>query len=83
MENGDYLRINNITLGYKIPLDIKGIDRVRIYATAINPFLFTNYSGFSPELSGNNNGDPLGTAGIELDAYPTNKSYLFGLNIDF
>ncbi|KAF2519979.1 SusC/RagA family TonB-linked outer membrane protein [Flavobacterium salilacus subsp. salilacus] len=83
VENGDYLRINNITLGYTIPLDIKGIDRVRLYATAINPFLFTNYSGFSPELSGNNNGDPLGTAGIELDAYPTNKSYLFGLNIDF
>ncbi len=83
VENGDYLRINNITLGYKIPLDIKGIDRVRIYATAINPFLFTSYSGFTPELSGNNNGDPLGTAGIELDAYPTNKSYLFGLNIDF
>ncbi len=83
IEKGDYLRINNITIGYKLPLDIKGIDRVRIYATAINPFLFTKYSGFSPELSGNNNGDPLGTAGIELDAYPTNKSYLFGLNIDF
>lgn len=83
VENGDYLRINNITLGYKLPLDIKGIDRIRVYATALNPFLFTNYSGFSPELSGSGNGDPLGTAGIELDAYPTNKSYLFGLNIDF
>ncbi|WP_188621206.1 SusC/RagA family TonB-linked outer membrane protein [Flavobacterium suaedae] len=83
VENGDYLRINNITLGYKLPLDIKGIDRIRVYATAVNPFLFTNYSGFSPELSGSGNGDPLGSAGIELDAYPTNKSYLFGLNIDF
>ncbi|MBE99302.1 SusC/RagA family TonB-linked outer membrane protein [Flavobacterium coralii] len=83
IENGDYLRINNITLGYTLPEMIKGVDKVRIYATAVNPFLFTDFSGFSPELSGSNNGDPLGNAGIELDAYPTNKSFLFGLNVAF
>ena len=42
-----------------------------------NPFIFTKYSGYSPEVSGN----PLGGAGIELDAYPTNRTLLFGANI--
>jgi len=54
-----------------------------LYATAINPFIFTKFSGYSPELSGNNNADPLGSAGIELDAYPTNKTFLLGLNVSF
>jgi len=83
IEKGDYLRINNITLGYTLPLLFKGLDRVRIYATAVNPFLFTEFSGFSPELPGSNSGDPLGSAGIELDAYPTNKTFAFGVNVSF
>lgn len=83
VEDGDYLRINNITLGYTIPKLFEGLDKVRIYLTATNPFLFTKYSGYSPELVGSNNGDPMGTAGIELDAYPTNKTFLLGLNIGF
>ncbi len=83
VEDGDFLRINNITFGYTLPELFKGIDRVRMYVTAINPFLFTNYSGFSPEIVGNDNANPLGNAGIELDAYPTNKTFLFGLNIGF
>jgi TonB-linked SusC/RagA family outer membrane protein len=83
IEDGDYLRINNITVGYTLPQVFNGIDKIRFYATAINPFLFTKFSGFSPELSGNDGGNPLGTAGIELDAYPTNKTFLFGLNVGF
>lgn len=81
IENGDYLRINNITLGYTLPKIIEGLDKVRVYATAVNPFLFTGYSGYSPEISGD--GNPLGGAGIELDAYPTNKTFAFGLNVNF
>lgn len=81
VENGDYLRINNITLGYTFPKVFEGIDRVRLYVTAVNPFLFTKFTGYSPEISGNDNGNPLGTAGIELDAYPTNKTFLFGVNV--
>lgn len=81
IEKGDYLRINNITLGYTLPQVFKGINKMRFYVTATNPFLFTKFSGFSPEISGSDNGNPLGTAGIELDAYPTNKTFLFGLNV--
>lgn len=83
IEDGSYLRINNITLGYTVPKIINTIDKVRIYVTATNPFIFTNYSGFSPEISGNDNGNPLQGAGIELDAYPTNKTLLFGVNASF
>ncbi len=83
VEDGDFLRINNITIGYTLPPLVDGLDKVRFYATAVNPFLFTKYTGFSPEVSGSNNGDPLGTAGIEVDAYPTNKTFLFGLNVSF
>lgn len=83
VEDGSYLRINNITIGYTLPKFFDKIDKVRVYATAINPFMFTKYTGYSPEVSGSNNADPLGSAGIELDAYPTNKTFLFGLNVSF
>ena len=83
VEDGDFLRINNITLGYTVPNILNKIQKTRIYITALNPFVFTKYSGFSPEVVGNNGGDPLGSAGIELNAYPTNKTFLFGVNLSF
>ncbi len=83
IEDGAFLRVNNITLAYKLPTIIKEIDKLRIFATATNPFILTKYSGFSPELSGSDNGNPLTTAGIELDAYPTNKTFSVGLNVQF
>ncbi|RZK13004.1 MAG: SusC/RagA family TonB-linked outer membrane protein [Flavobacterium sp.] len=83
VEDGSFFRINNITLGYTLPEFFEKIDKVRFYLTATNPFLFTKFTGYSPELSGNGNGDPLGSAGIELDAYPTNKTFLVGLNVSF
>ncbi|MBP1663143.1 MAG: SusC/RagA family TonB-linked outer membrane protein [Bacteroidetes bacterium] len=79
IEKGDYLRINNITIGYSLPKVLKEIQKLRVYVTAVNPFIFTKYTGFTPELIGS--GTPLGSAGIELDAYPTNRSLTFGLNI--
>lgn len=80
LEDGDYFRINNITLGYTFK-DMFKISRLRIYGTAQNPFLFTKYSGFTPEL--NNSGVPRETAGIEVDAYPNIKTFIFGVNIEF
>jgi hypothetical protein len=83
IEDGSYLRINNITVGYTFPKYFEKINNVRLYVTAINPFIFTKFSGYSPELSGGDNANPLGNAGIELDAYPTNKTFLLGLNVSF
>ena len=81
LESGDFLRINNITLGYKIPLKIKWISSARVYMNAINPFITQKFSGFSPELNGD--GNPYGNQGIELDAYPTLRSFVFGANLKF
>ncbi|MFE3870629.1 SusC/RagA family TonB-linked outer membrane protein [Flavobacterium sp. ZS1P70] len=81
LESGDFFRINNITLGYKIPLKGEFLNACRIYVNAINPFITQKFSGFSPELNGN--GDPYGTQGIELDAYPTLRSFVIGANFKF
>ena len=81
IENGSFLRVNNITLGYTLPKITKYITKLRVFVTATNPFIFTNYTGFSPELSGSENGNPLTTAGIELDAYPTNRTLSVGISI--
>lgn len=79
IEDGDFLRINNITVGYTFKKFYEKVDNVRLFVTALNPLLFTRYSGFSPEITG----APLGGAGIELDAYPTNRTFLIGLNASF
>ena len=75
LESGSYFRINNITLGYTFNNLYSSKSKLRLYVTAQNPFMFTNYSGFSPELAGD--GSPNLTSGIELSAYPTTRNFLF------
>ncbi|HKO75627.1 MAG TPA: SusC/RagA family TonB-linked outer membrane protein [Flavobacterium sp.] len=82
LESGDFFRINNITLGYKLPIESNSfISSCRIYVNAINPFITQKFSGFSPELNGD--GNPYGTQGVELDAYPTLRSFVIGANLKF
>jgi TonB-linked SusC/RagA family outer membrane protein len=82
LESGDFFRINNITLGYTIPGEKLGVfSKLRIYATAKNPIMLKKFSGFTPELP--SDGNPLGTAGIELNAYPTLRSFFVGINTSF
>ena len=83
IEDGSYLRIKNITLGYTVPLNkIKklNLSRVRIYASVQNLYTFTNYSGYDPEVSIKNNAlNP----GLDFSAYPRAASFNFGLNLGF
>jgi TonB-linked SusC/RagA family outer membrane protein len=82
LESGDFFRVNNISLGYKLPLaENSFLSYCRVYVNAINPFITQKFSGFSPELNGN--GDPYGSQGIELDAYPTLRSLVIGANLKF
>jgi TonB-dependent starch-binding outer membrane protein SusC len=80
IESGSFVRINNITLGYNFSSKKinKHIDRMRFFASTQNPFIYTKYTGFTPELPGNQN-----EAGIELNVYPISASYLVGINIQF
>ncbi|KGO94962.1 SusC/RagA family TonB-linked outer membrane protein [Flavobacterium subsaxonicum] len=85
LEKADYFRINNITVGYTFRDIIKEIPQIRIYATAMNPFLFTKYTGFTPELNTPNADGSVtagGVSGIELAAYPNVKTFLFGVTVD-
>ncbi len=83
LDNGSYMRINNITIGYVIPgrlTERLNINSIRFYLTATNPFIFTKNAGFNPDVSNGNN--PL-TPGNDLNDYPLPKSILMGLNISF
>jgi len=83
LESADFFRVNNITLGYKLPLKEEGfINYCRIYVNAVNPFITQKFSGFSPEALGD--GELVtGTQGVELDAYPSLRSFVIGANLKF
>ena len=83
LESADYFRINNITLGYKLPLkEDMFISSARIYINAINPFITQKFSGFSPDAIGDGKLVE-GTQGVELDAYPSLRSFVLGANLKF
>ncbi len=79
LESGNFLRVNNITLGYTIPLQTKTITKLRVYLTAENPITIKAFSGYNPVLQG---GDILSN-GIELSPIPTTATYLLGVNLNF
>jgi TonB-linked SusC/RagA family outer membrane protein len=81
IESGSFFRINNISVGYTFPktlLDGWKLSGLRLYATAQNPIIFQRFSGFTPEL-------PAGSlnSGIELNAYPTVRTFNLGLQVGF
>ena len=84
VEDGSYLRINNITLGYTLPKSVTSkvkISNFRIYTTVNNLHTFTNYSGYDPDVTARRS-DPL-TPGVDFAAYPRARTWVFGLNVTF
>ena len=86
IEDGSYLRIKNITLGYTFPkklLSKAKIENLRIYCNIQNLYTFTKYSGYDPEI-GASTQDATGlTYGIDNGRYPSPTTYSIGLNITF
>ncbi len=83
IENGSFLRFNNLTLGYNFPAQkLAGsfISKLRVYVTANNFAIITKYSGYDPEVSVSSN--PL-TPGLDYSAYPKSRSFIFGINATF
>lgn len=83
VEDGSYLRLQNIQIGYNIPRSIceksKIFSSLRIFASSQNLFTITGYSGLNPELGINS---PLGM-GVDALKYPSPRTFLFGLNAQF
>lgn len=82
VENGSFVKVKSITLGYTFPakwMKKATINRLRIYASLQNPFLFTGYSGMDPEVTLQKSL----TSGIDWGYYPNGRNYLVGLNLSF
>lgn len=84
VEDGSFLRVNNITLGYNIPveeLSKKKISSLRIYCTVNNLAVLTNYSGLDPEVSTKNSNYV--TPGVDSSPYPRSRTFIAGINVKF
>ena len=73
VRNASYLKCSNITLGYSFPELFKNEISGRVYFTAQNPFIITNYKGIDPEVS----------SGVDKNPYPRPMSFQFGLSLNF
>ena len=77
LEDGSYLRLKNLTIGYTIPekvTNVIGTSRVRLFFTGQNLLTFTKYDGFDPEVGEN---------GLDMLKYPQSRTLMFGANINF
>lgn len=79
LENGDYLRLKLVQLGYTLPTDAVskiGASKVRFYVTAENLLTLTKYTGYDPEIGG-------GVFGIDKGIYPQARTFMLGANLQF
>ena len=84
IEDGSYLRIQNLTLGYSLPSDLISkikMSRVRVYGSVQNLLTLTDYSGYDPEVGSFNQNQLL--TGIDNGRYPTPRTYSIGINVEF
>ncbi len=84
VEDGSFLRLKNLTLGYTLPSAVASrvrLTHIKFYIAAQNIFTWTNYSGYDPEVS--RNGQNTLTQGIDYSVYPNNKSCQAGIAITF
>ncbi|WP_418992622.1 SusC/RagA family TonB-linked outer membrane protein [Alistipes sp.] len=83
VEDGSYLRLKNLSLGYTLPAKITRkffVEKLRIYFSAQNLVTWSNYSGYDPEVSTKNSAL---TPGYDWSAYPRSRVYNFGINVVF
>jgi len=82
LEDGSFMRLRSVQLGYTLPktlLSKAGISSLRIYVSGNNVLLWTDYSGYSPEIGSEN----VLAVGIDGGIYPTARTFLVGLNAAF
>ncbi|GAF03643.1 SusC/RagA family TonB-linked outer membrane protein [Saccharicrinis fermentans] len=82
VEDGSFIRLRNVTLGYSLPKQIihkMGISKLRLYVATDNPITLTKYSGYDPEVGG----DGLATRGLDKGNYPISSQYRAGIQMNF
>jgi TonB-dependent starch-binding outer membrane protein SusC len=79
IQDGSFIRLQNLALGYTIPVKTKFIRNARIYVSGQNLFIITKYKGFDPEV--NNQGQNNLNRGDDYDAYPRARMYTMGVNL--
>lgn len=85
MEDGSFLRLQNLTIGYTLPevwLEKAHLNSIRIFAQGTNLFCLTKYTGIDPEVDTRSSKNPL-TPGVDFSAYPKSRGFNIGLNIQF
>jgi iron complex outermembrane receptor protein len=83
LEKGNYLKLANATIGYRLGALGKVFNNVTATLTGQNLLLFTNFSGFDPEVNVDKNVQGIPSFGIEYIPYPTARTILFGLSFGF
>ena len=86
VEDGSYLRIKNITLGYNLPkraLEKMRMDNIRFYVNVQNLYTFTKYTGYDPEVGASTQDSSGLTFGVDNGRYPSPMTCSFGMNITF
>ncbi len=78
IENGDFWKVDNITLGYRLNLPSRHFKSARVYASALNAFTITGYKGMDPEV----NRLGLSPGNDDRDKYPTTRVYTLGLSLN-
>jgi TonB-linked SusC/RagA family outer membrane protein len=84
IEDGSYLRINNVTMGYTLPKSVLAamkISTFRVFGTVNNLATLTKYSGYDPDVTARRS-DPL-TPGVDFAAYPRSRTWVMGINLTF
>lgn len=81
VENGSYVRLKNINIGYNFKPKFKGVDNLYVYASATNLFTITDYSWFDPDV--NAFGGDASRRGVDIYSYPSSRTFSFGIKVDF
>ncbi len=83
LEKGDFLKMANTTLSYNFGKIGNNINNVGVFITGQNLFVITKYNGFDPEVNTINNSNGIQSVGIDYIGYPSARSFLFGINVNF
>ena len=81
LEDGSYLKLRTVSLGYTFNKPFSFINSLRVSVVGNNLLTFTDYKGYDPEV--NSFGSTPSLRGIDSGAYPQQKSIIFGLNVNF